>query len=373
MRIHQFAWVFLFWYTLGMPKKTTSSEPGREDNHVLYRKYRPQEFSQVIGQDHIVSVLKQASETGKIAHAYLFSGSRGTGKTTVARIFARALGTSDNDIYEIDAASNRKIEDAREIRENVRTLPFDSKYKVYILDEVHMLTKEAWNALLKTLEEPPAHVIFIMATTEIEKVPDTILSRCQTFVFKKPTDTILAEVLTDIAKKEGFTLDQSGAELVALLGDGSYRDAEGVLDKVLSFSKNKKVTVEDIESITGAPSRKLVYATLSAIGEKDLEKAFSSIHQVEKQGADMRLFVKLLIYIFRIALVLRVAPVYTDLIKDISETDKKELTKILSEHKEAITSAHLEKLLGAYQHMRGAFIQSLPLELALIDILGTKE
>jgi DNA polymerase III gamma/tau subunit len=155
------------------------------------------------------------------------------------------------------------------------------------------------------------------------------------------------------------------------LGDGSFRDTEGVLDKVLSFATSKKVSVENIESITGAPSRKLVYATLNAIGSKNIEQALESVHHAEKQNADMKLFVKLLVHLFRIALVLRVAPNYTELIKDMSDTDKSELTKLVKEHPEAITSAHLEKLLKAYQEMRYSFIASLPLELALIEILVT--
>src|SRR5574343_274356 len=156
-----------------------------ESNIALYTKYRPNNFDEVLGQDHIVNAVRGAISAGKVSHAYLLSGPRGTGKTTIARIIARELGTSVNDIYEMDAASNRKIEDARDIRESVRTMPFDSKYKVYILDEVHMLTKEAWNALLKTLEEPPEYVVFILATTELSKVPETIISRCQTFTDRK--------------------------------------------------------------------------------------------------------------------------------------------------------------------------------------------
>ena len=153
---------------------------------VLYRKYRPQSFKEVLGQEHVVEALEGAIRLGRVAHAYLFSGSRGTGKTSVARILAKALGTSETDLYEIDAASNRGIDDIRLLRDGVSAVPFESKRKVYIIDEVHMLTKEAFNALLKTLEEPPPHVIFILATTELEKVPETIISRCQTFSFKRP-------------------------------------------------------------------------------------------------------------------------------------------------------------------------------------------
>jgi DNA polymerase-3 subunit gamma/tau len=212
-------------------------------------------------------------------------------------------------------------------------------------------------------------VIFILATTELEKVPDTIVSRCQLFTFKKPTDVLLRELVIDIAKKEGFTLDESGAELISMLGDGSYRDTEGVLEKVLSFATTKKVTVEEIEHITGAPSRKLVYATITAIGEKNIAKALESIHQAEKQNTDMKLFVKLLIHLFRVALVLRVAPEYKAVTQEMSDTDKTELAKIAREFPQSITSANLAKLLDAYQHMRSAFIQSLPIELALIDML----
>jgi len=172
----------------------------------LYRKYRPDTFGDVLGQDAVVKSLTSALESGNVSHAYLFSGTRGTGKTSVARLFAKALGTSPNDIYEIDAASNNGVDEMRELTNGVSTLPFDSKYKVYILDEVHMLSKASFNALLKTLEEPPKHVIFILATTELHKVLDTVKSRCQVFEFKKPTAELLASFLTDGAKKEGVTL-----------------------------------------------------------------------------------------------------------------------------------------------------------------------
>ena len=180
-------------------------------SEVLYRKYRPRGFKDVLGQEHIVNALSGALKQDNIAHAYLFSGSRGTGKTSIARILAGEVKTSSNDLHEIDAASNRGIDDIRELREAVTVLPFESKYKVYIIDEVHMLTKEAFNALLKTLEEPPAHVIFMLATTEIEKLPDTIVSRCQTFTFKKPSQKILKVAVTETAKSEGFTLEPSAA------------------------------------------------------------------------------------------------------------------------------------------------------------------
>ena len=195
----------------------------------LYRKYRPKTFKEVLGQDHVVSVLESSVETDKVSHAYLFVGSRGTGKTSLARIFATSIGVSLNDLYEIDAASNRGIEDIKELRDGTRVLPFDSKYKVYIIDEVHMLSKDAWGALLKTLEEPPKHVIFILATTELQKVPETIISRCQVFTFKKASESVCRKMLIDVAKKENFELEAGSAELLAILADGSFRDALGEL------------------------------------------------------------------------------------------------------------------------------------------------
>jgi DNA polymerase-3 subunit gamma/tau len=182
----------------------------------LYRKYRPSNFDEVLGQEAIVATLQSALKSGNISHAYLFAGSRGTGKTSIARIFAKELGTSPNDIYEIDAASNNGVDEMRELTSGVNTLPFDSKYKVYILDEVHMLSKSSFNALLKTLEEPPAHVIFLLATTELHKVLDTVKSRCQVFEFKKPTIEILVFHDQRRCKKGRFFYSiETAAELVA--------------------------------------------------------------------------------------------------------------------------------------------------------------
>ena len=168
----------------------------------LYRKHRPTSFTEVRGQDHVTSVLAEQMKTGKIPHAFLFAGGRGLGKTSIARIFAKELGTTSKDLYEIDAASNNSVEDIRSLTENVHTLPFESTYKVYILDEVHMLSKSAWNAFLKTLEEPPAHTLFMLATTELAKVPETVRSRCQVFELKRPTRRILEEHIAFIATAE---------------------------------------------------------------------------------------------------------------------------------------------------------------------------
>ncbi len=340
----------------------------------LYRKYRPTNFAEVIGQDHIVTAIKGALEAGKASHAYLLCGPRGTGKTTIARIIATALGTSANDIYELDGASNRRIEDAREIRENIRTLPFDSKYKVYILDEVHMFTKEAWNALLKTLEEPPEHVIFILATTELDKVPETIVSRCQTFIFKKPSDTILSEVIKSTAQKEGYTIEEGGPELIALIGDGSFRDTLSTLDKVISFAKGKKISITDIAQVTGAPERTLVEDFLSALATKDIEKGYTAIRIASEQNIDMKIYIKMILSSLRYALMLRYAPgTKAKVTEALSKRDLEFITNLVADKPEYISSRTLQILLEAYQNLRYAFISELPLEMALVDILESNK
>lgn len=338
---------------------------------VLYRKYRPEGFEEVIGQEHIVKVLKGALKLGNISHAYLFSGSRGTGKTTMARIVAKELGCSENDINEIDAASNRGIDDVRALREAVRTLPFESKYKVYIIDEVHMLTKEAFNALLKTLEEPPAHVIFILATTELDKVPETIVSRCQTFVFKKPTEKILKDFAEDIAEKEGFKLESEGAELIAMLGDGSFRDTHGILEKIFSYSKDKKVSLKEIEEVTGAPGSLLVRDFISALAEGSLEKGLAVIEKVSKNNLDARMFLKLILSKLRMIFLLRYSTGTKAEIEEKVGKEELEFLTEMSKNKSPYLSAKtLSEFLSAYGDMRYAFISELPLELALIKILG---
>ena len=335
----------------------------------LYRKYRPQNFNDVVGQDHIVKVLESSIKDGKIAHAYLFAGSRGTGKTSIARIMASALGVTNKDFYEIDAASNNKVEDIRDLREGVSILPFDSKYKIYILDDVHMLSKGAFNALLKTLEEPPAHVIFILATTELDKVPETIISRCQTFSFKKPNELLLAGVVRDVVKKEGFTIPEDSIDLIAVLGEGSFRDTLGVLQKVLSSSKNKKISSEEIESITGAPSSTLVNDFLSALSEKNIALGVSVLNTLNERNIDPRLYLNLVLIKLRYALLLRYAPeMRSNISERISAVDLEFLEDLVSRKPDTITSRTLEVLLDTYQNLRNPVIPSLPIEIALIDI-----
>lgn len=347
----------------------------------LYRKYRPKNFKEVLGQDHIVKILESSVEHEKVSHAYLFVGSRGTGKTSLARIFATSIGVSVNDIYEIDAASNRGIDDIKLLRDGVRVLPFDSKYKVYIIDEVHMLSKDAWGALLKTLEEPPKHVIFILATTELHKVPETIISRCQVFTFRRATENILKSMLQNVAKVEGFDLDNGGAELLAILGDGSFRDALGELQKVINFAsddnkgkKAKKITIEEVEKITGAPKTTLVNDYLTAIAEKNLEKGIETVRKAASQSMDMKLFFKLIVTKFRIAIILRYAPkLEKEMASDLTENDLAFMKDLILKDKDGtLRSGALSTLLDEYKNMDRAFVSELPLELALVRILGEK-
>ncbi len=335
----------------------------------LYRKYRPQAFKEVVGQDHIVKVLEGSIEQGNISHAYLFSGTRGTGKTSVARIFAREVGTSPNDLYEIDAASNRGIDDIREIRDGVNTLPFESKYKVYIIDEVHMLTKEAFNALLKTLEEPPAHAIFILATTETDKLPETVVSRCQVFSFKKPSQKILKDMVLHVAKKEGFTLDPSSAELIALLGDGSFRDTHGIIQKVISSSQDKKISPEEVELVTGAPRGALINDFITALDEKNASNGLKALTAATGQNIDMGIFMKLALHKIRTILLLKYSSDMNAQLQTEYSTEDFAFLKNLAEKRETnITSKIIVELLKAQEQGRFSPIPELPLELVLTNL-----
>lgn len=340
-------------------------------DQVLYRKYRPGEWSEVLGQSHIVAVLEASIKNKNFAQAYLFTGSRGTGKTSIARIFARALGTNPEDIIEIDAASNRGIDDIRELRMAVHTLPFSSAFKVYIIDEVHMLTKEAFNALLKTLEEPPAHVIFILATTERDKVPETITSRCQVFAFRKPTEKILAETILEIAKKEKFVIDQESASLIAFLAEGSFRDALSVLQKVFSATVGRTITREIVESITGAPSLQIIQELYSALIEQDLDRGYRALQYAAEHNTDMMLLAQFFLSTMRWSLMYRYSPsLRTSFEEEHSEIYVELVKRGAVENKDAVSSRGIIVMIEAVERIAFASIPSLPLELAMIEMIG---
>jgi DNA polymerase III subunit gamma/tau len=339
----------------------------------LYRKYRPQIFKEVKGQDHIVSVLENEAKTNKVSHAYLFSGSRGTGKTTLARIFSKSLGVNSEDIYEIDGASNRGIDEIRAIRDAVHTYPYSSKYKIYIVDEVHMLTKEAWNAFLKTLEEPPEHVIFIMATTEQHKLPDTVVSRCECFAFKKPSHQILVESILKVASEEKYEIEKKSASLIATLADGSFRDALSILQKAMHSSDDKKLSHAEIENILGAPKESLVLEVLAGLAGQNAEKGIGAVRKASEENADMEVFLKMILRNLRFVLLLRFAPDMKNLI--IDETGEEEFERLseLSKTSKNINSKTLLYFLEARSRQAYATIAELPIELAIIESCGNEK
>ena len=338
------------------------------EHGALYRKYRPHAFAEVRDQEHIVTVLEGAIKKGSLPHALLFAGTRGTGKTTLARIFADAIGTTELDRYEIDAASNRGIDDIRELREAVHTVPYESPYKVYIIDEVHMLTKEAFNALLKTLEEPPSHVIFILATTEEEKLLDTIRSRCQVFHFRSPSRAVLAETVTDVAAKESFTLTTAAADLIAVAADGSFRDALGILQKVMLASGDAVGEADEVAAIIGAPRSGLLLALIDALHAGDRASALRALADAVAAGVDMPLYTRLLLEHVRAVMLLRQLPDATEQLLAPFPADTRERLEAIAAERSPLNSHLLLRLLQAAEQVPRSPVPYLPLEIAIIDV-----
>jgi len=362
---------------------------------VLYRKYRPRTFSEIIGQEHIVQTLTNAIKNGMISHAYLFIGPRGSGKTTIARLLAKAVNCKNlqgfepcnkcsacmeindgraMDLIEIDAASNRGIDDIRELREGIRFSPTSLKYKVFILDEAHQLSKEAANALLKTLEEPPAHAIFILATTEAHKMIPTIISRCQRFDFKRLTLPEIMKRLELLAEKEKIKVEKPALELIAINSRGSFRDAESLLDQVITFAgtlgKNELVKLEYLKNLLGMIEISQIGKFVDFLTAKQMAEAVNFLNELIDQGSDPQEFLKSLIgylrqiLIFKMTLGEKANPMLTGL----SDDEMKNLAGRSAKFKEEDLKKALNLFLEAENKMRFSTIIQLPIELAIVEL-----
>lgn len=351
----------------------------------LYRRYRPQKLIDVVGQTQIKKTLTAQLDSGKMNHAYLFTGSRGIGKTTIARVLAKAINCeksdgktfadpcnkcdacesfregSSLDLIEIDAASNRGIDDIRDLREKIKLAPSSSRYKVYIIDEVHMLTTEAFNALLKTLEEPPAHVVFILATTEPHKLPATIISRCQRFDFQKPTTEEIIELLERISKEEKVKIEKEGLEAIAESAEGAFRDAVTTLDKVLtSISSKDKITQAQIKELLSITEKESITEFLNKITQKDAKGAILWLNEYTSQGGNPHLVIKASLNILR-----------NVLLENVGVKGKKAPSVNIAP--KYITKL-IRLLIIADNEIKTSPIQELPLEMAIVEYaLGDQE
>jgi len=358
---------------------------------VLARKWRPQVFEEVIGQKHITRALQNGISQQRVAHAFLFTGARGVGKTSTARILAKALncekgpqidpcnqctncqeithGTSI-DVIEIDGASNRGIDEIRELRENVRYTPAKSRYKVYIIDEVHMLTKEAFNALLKTLEEPPPHILFIFATTEPHKIPATILSRCQRYDFKRIPFREVVGSLKRIVEEEGIQISQRGLLSIAQESEGSLRDAESLLDQVIAYS-GKQIRDEDIVEVLGLIDRKILSDTIEAIADQDVERCMEAVEQVYHFGYDLQHFCRELLQYLRHLILIKLSQ-HPERLMELPEEELESLKK-QAEKFQFDQLNHLFSLLlkGEQEIAQSAFPRTM-LEVALIRMATSR-
>ncbi|MCM2359581.1 MAG: DNA polymerase III subunit gamma/tau [Geobacteraceae bacterium] len=354
---------------------------------VLARKWRPQTFRELIGQDHVSQTLKNAIDSGRVAHAFLFTGGRGMGKTSAARLLAKALNceqgpapepcntcsacaeiTAGNsvDVFEIDGASNTSVDDIRELRETVKYLPSRLRFKIFIIDEVHMLSTSAFNALLKTLEEPPPHVKFIFATTEAHKVPITILSRCQRFDFKRIPLPLIVARLRHILEQEQVAVSDAALTMIARKGDGSMRDSLSTLDQVLAFC-GERVSDEEVVTLLGVVDRRLLLAAARAVFAGDCPAALDIVKRVDAFGCNMRHFCQELIDQFRSMAIIKAAGGAADL-ADLPEAERAELEGMAAAVTLADLQRHLTILLKAESDMAHSTFARLILEMALLKM-----
>jgi len=366
-------------------------------NLVLYRKYRPKVFSEVIGQDHIVQTITNAIMNDLLAHSYLFSGPKGSGKTSMARLLAKRINCENPkgeepcneclscleisggraiDLIEIDAASNRGIDDIRELKDGIRFAPTRLKYKVFIIDESHQLSKDAANALLKILEEPPSFTVFILATTEPHKMISTIISRCQRFDFRRLAVSEIIKKLERIVKKEKIKIEKPALELIAMNADGAMRNAEVLLDQCLSFSQTldkKSITAEDIKDLFGVIDVSSVAKLIDLIFQKKKGEAVDFLNQIIENGVDPSELIKSVVDYLRHALILKISPdlenpIFQHLTKEIKEQLKSQAKSL--EEKEIRRA--LRFFLDAQNKVKFSSIPQLPIELAILEIIGDK-
>lgn len=375
----------------------------------FYRKYRPKKLGELLGQETVAEILKNAAKLNRIGHAYLFYGPRGTGKTTTARLISKLLNCERRrddekfrvqgepcnecrhcceidaqtsfDVIEIDAASNRGIDEIRNLKDSIRTSPSSADYKVYIIDEAHMLTGAAFNALLKTLEEPPAHAVIVLATTEYEKLPATITSRTQRFLFKRLPKTTIMEKLTTIAKAEKIHIDESALELIAAAAEGSFRDAESLLDQMSSFTHStndaqgsptsQNIDLQAVERVTGRVGLKKVHELAELIFKKDLRGSLDHLSALNEEGHNLVQFTKDLIHYLRKVLSLKMNPGLEKVFQgELTSDEVEKVKKLTGLADQAGTIQLIKSLIRAYSEMRYSPFASVPLEIALVEHLS---
>ncbi len=360
----------------------------------LYRKWRSQTFDEVVGQEHVTTTLLNALRDGRVAHAYLFAGPRGTGKTSTARILAKALNCTDRenqpcnrcdhctainegrmlDLIEIDAASNNSVDDVRELREKVGFQPSESRYKIYIIDEVHMLSTSAFNALLKTLEEPPPYARFVLATTEPHRIPATVLSRCQRFDFRRIPVAEIAAHLTHIAAEEGFEVHEGAVFAIARSAQGCMRDAVSLLDQMTSYGAasatddNQAISLEQVQQVLGSAASETVSALVDALAAKDVSAGLALIHHLLLQGGSLTEFVAQVIEHLRGVMLVQMVgdgDLLDDCAPDTVQTMQEQAKKIGN----AETLWAIKRFSQAMTDLKGGFQPQLPLELALVELI----